>query len=166
MTQRAKQIALEDRFGSVEDQYRKLPSLVKQIQACDTDASVHLDVDNGVFCCLFWSYGAAKEFPTYQRKLFSIDGGSMKHFPKGTLLILASEDSECRQTILALQFTRCEESKDEWAIFLNNIKNHMPSFDSRMTGIISDCAKGKLIFCNKCTYYQIRNNSSNGGSDS
>lgn len=40
----------------------------------------------------------------------------MSYSPNGHMLVLASEDMENRLTILAVQFTRQEESKEEWKV--------------------------------------------------
>jgi len=137
-SQKARKIAMEDQFGSVDVQYQKLPSLASMIHEADPDASISLDLENSTFVRLFWSYGAAKTFAISQRKLFSVDGGSMSHYPKGTLLTLASEDTENQQVTLAIQITANEESKEELSVFLQNVKNHIPMFDSPLCAVISD----------------------------
>lgn len=115
--QRARSIAKEDIYGSIDVQFSKLPSLANQISQSDPEASVFLDVDEeGHFRNFFWAYGASKHFSNLQRKLFSVDGASMKSNPKLTLLVLASEDMEEQMIILALQLTKNVECEEEWSI--------------------------------------------------
>lgn len=146
-TQKAKAKASEDRFGNIDEQFAKLPSLVDLVKKSDPAASIFNDTTSeGGFIRLFWSYSQAKLFGRLQRKLFSVDGASMKHHPKLTLLVLASEDMEDQQILLALQITKNEESELEWSSFLRRCKEHIEDFDSIDCGIISDRDKGENSF--------------------
>lgn len=142
-TQKAKAKASEDRFGDIEEQFAKLPSLVDMVKENDPAATVSLDLtSDGGFIRFFWSYGGARSFAKLQRRLFSIDGASMKHHPKLTLLVLASEDMEDQQILLALQISKNDESELEWSSFLKRCRDHIEDFNSTECGIISDRDKG------------------------
>ena len=113
------------------------------MQSKDPSGSIFLDLSpEGGFIHFFWSYSAARDFGNYQRKLYSVDGASLKHHPKLTLLVLGSEDMEDNLVVLAIQISKNEESEDEWQSFLKRCKEHIHNFNSNECEIISDCDKG------------------------
>jgi hypothetical protein len=138
--------ASQDPFGSEEEQYGKLESLCQAILTSDPEASCELRMDNFIFHSFFWSYGAAKHFFSYQRKLISCDGASMRGLASGNIFLLTSEDSEDEQVILAVMFTNHNESIEEWSYFLKMCKNHIIGLDSKDVGLISDRDKGIFWF--------------------
>jgi hypothetical protein len=62
LSMKARQIALQDPFGTLEDQFAYLPSLQQEIQKCDADGLCILEMHESVFQRLFYSHGLQKIF--------------------------------------------------------------------------------------------------------
>lgn len=138
----AKKEAETDPFGTCEEQFAKLESLCTLLRTADKDACVELTMENNVFHRFFWSYGPAKHFLTLQRKLLSCDGSGMRGHSHGNILLLAAEDSEDEQVVLAIMFTSQNESLEEWSFFIEKCASHIIGFNSNDVGLISDRDKG------------------------
>ena len=78
VSMKAWQIALQDPFGTLEDQYSFLPSLQKEIQKVDLDGLCLLELKELTFQRFFYSPGASKDFINLQRPLVSADAGWLK----------------------------------------------------------------------------------------
>ena len=88
LSMKARQIALQDPFGTLEDQFAYLPSLQREIQKCDADGLCILEMHESVFQRFFYSPGAAKDFLNLQRPLISANAGWMKADPHGMLNVI------------------------------------------------------------------------------
>ena len=97
---------------------------------------------NGEFHRIFWSYSAARKWLNLQKQLLSVDRAFLKSTHGGTLLSLASEDSEDRSVVLAIAIIIEAESAEEWTWFLHHCKNHFSEMDRVGVGIVSDRDKG------------------------
>lgn len=136
---KVKAMSMQDAFGDTMEQYQKLDGLKDAILLVDSVATVSLEKDEqNIFIRFFWSYGASRNFISLQRPLLCFDAGWTKSHPKGNLMCMASEDMESRQVILAIMWTREEESISEWTIFLRNCYMHIPVMNSEYVGLISD----------------------------
>ena len=122
---RAKQKALEMRFGTYEDAYHNLPHLLEVLQARNPGTYIQIDDvmkrGENVLRRAFWSYGCMIDGFRNCRPLLCVDGTFLTGKYKGTILTAIGVDAD--NHLVPVAFAVAEsENKSSWLWFLRQLK--------------------------------------------
>jgi hypothetical protein len=141
---RGKNLILDDLFGSVEDGFRRLRSLL-EIWSVNNPTSVTCSDwnENGEFVRAFVSHPFAYHYAEHGQKVVGIDGAFIKHGKfKSTQLILVGRDGNSMNIVLAVAVC-ASESEENLLWFFHcctraGIRlSEMPIFSDRGSGILA-----------------------------
>uniref|UniRef100_A0A0A9DJV3 MULE transposase domain-containing protein n=1 Tax=Arundo donax TaxID=35708 RepID=A0A0A9DJV3_ARUDO len=126
MAWRAKQKALERRFGTYKDSYHNLPFLLEVMQSRNPgtiiaiDNCVNQDGDR-ILQRAFWSFGCMIEAFKHCRHVLCVDGTFLTAMYKGQILTAIGVDGENQVVPIAFAFVECERT-ESWLWFLRWVK--------------------------------------------
>ena len=126
MAWRAKQKALEWRFGSYKDSYHHLPHLLALLQSRNPGTIIDIDDyqdANGdrVLMRAFWSFGCMIEAFKHCRPVLCVDETFLTGMYKGQLLTCIGVDANDKVVPIAFAFVKSENA-ESWLWFLSLIK--------------------------------------------
>ena len=141
---RAKQKALEFRFGTYYDSYNYAPRLLKNILSSNPGSFLDIKDTEVVGCkdfrvlnCIFWALAQCIHAFSYCRPVLCIKGKPLCGRYQGVLLTaLAFDANDC---LVPVAFAIAErETKESWLWFLRNLKRSVVKERSGVC-IIHDC---------------------------
>nr|AAT73690.1 hypothetical protein [Oryza sativa Japonica Group] len=123
---RAKQKALEMRFGTYEDSYHNLPPLLEVMQARNPGTHMAIldevnEYGENVLRRVFWSFGCMIEAFRNCIPLLCVDGTFMTGKYRGTILTAIGVDADSHVVPVAFAFVESENTSS-WLWFLRHIK--------------------------------------------
>uniref|UniRef100_I1R376 Transposase MuDR plant domain-containing protein n=1 Tax=Oryza glaberrima TaxID=4538 RepID=I1R376_ORYGL len=123
---RAKQKALEMRFGTYEDSYHNLPPLLEVMQARNPGTHMAIldevnEYGENVLRRAFWSFGCMIEAFRNCIPLLCVDGTFMTGKYRGTILTAIGVDADSHVVPVAFAFVESENTSS-WLWFLRHIK--------------------------------------------
>lgn len=123
---RAKQKALEMRFGTYEDSYHNLPPLLEVMQARNPGTHMAIldevnEYGENVLRRAFWSFGCMIEAFKNCIPLLCVDGTFMTGKYRGTILTAIGVDADSHVVPVAFAFVESENTSS-WLWFLRHIK--------------------------------------------
>ncbi|XP_015645807.2 uncharacterized protein [Oryza sativa Japonica Group] len=123
---RAKQKALEMRFGTYEDSYHNLPPLLEVMQARNPGTHMAIldevnEYGENVLRRAFWSFGCMIEAFKNCIPLLCVDGTFMTGKYRGTILTAIGVDADSHVVPVAFAFFESENTSS-WLWFLRHIK--------------------------------------------
>nr|XP_025882111.1 uncharacterized protein LOC107280872 isoform X1 [Oryza sativa Japonica Group] len=123
---RAKQKALEMRFGTYEDSYHNLPPLLEVMQARNPGTHIAIldevnEYGENVLRRAFWSFGCMIEAFKNCIPLLCVDGTFMTGKYRGTILTAIGVDADSHVVPVAFAFVESENTSS-WLWFLRHIK--------------------------------------------
>ncbi|CAO2207022.1 unnamed protein product [Urochloa humidicola] len=126
MAWRAKQKALEMRFGTYKDSYHHLPHLLALLQARNPRTIIDIDdyinaSGQRILRRAFWSFGCMIEAFKHCRPVLCVDGTFLTGQYKGQLLTCIGADADGKVVPIAFAFVE-SENKDSWLWFLSLVK--------------------------------------------
>ncbi|RLN13643.1 hypothetical protein C2845_PM09G12860 [Panicum miliaceum] len=126
MAWRAKQKALEWRFGTYKDSYHHLPCLLELLQSRNLGTIIDIgdyQDENGdrILQRAFWSFGCMIEAFQHCRPVLYVDGTFLTGMYKGQLLTCIGVDANNMVVPIAFAFVE-SENVESWLWFLPLIK--------------------------------------------
>ena len=126
MAWRAKEMALQWRFGTYKDSYHHLPHLLELLQSrnpgtiVDTD-DYQNDEGDTILRRAFWSFGCMIEAFKHCRPVLCVDGTFLTGKYRGQILTCIGTDADNKVVPIAFAFVESENT-DSWLWFLSRVK--------------------------------------------
>ena len=128
---RAKQKAIEMRFGTYEDSYHNIPRQLATI--CGRNPCSYYDIKHYLFTdveysgkrvlqCVFFAFGATIKTFRYCRPIICLDGTFLTRKYKGRILSAIGVDGNNQVLALGFAFVKSENG-DSWYWFLERVKH-------------------------------------------
>jgi hypothetical protein len=155
---RARNLILDDLYGSVEESYRKLESLVQTWQRKNPTSLVDYAFDvNGEFVRAFIAHPYAASYSACGQKVAGVDGAFSQYGKHQSVrMVLVGRDGDNTNIVLGVAVCAAESEQNcEW--FLRCCMravpdlNVMPLFADRESGIMSALEKMHVLTLRYCT---------------
>ncbi|KAE8962058.1 hypothetical protein PR001_g29834 [Phytophthora rubi] len=161
---RAKKKILDDLYGSIEDSFSKLHSLVEVWRAKNPTSIAECEFNaEGGFVRVFISHPYAARYSTDGQRVGGVDGAFLRHGKyKNIHMILVGRDGNSKNMILAIALCAKEDGDNcEWffrSCLRAGVKiNAMPLFSDRGSGIMSALETLSITTLRYCTRHILNN---------